>query len=94
MRRVRQVSLNREWFDLGKNGGSRVTVFLGEMKLGKLITKVFIRNDCGVELYFLQAEKVWRYLLDKLIEGLFSAGPQAIYVPGDKGLIGILCGHE
>ena len=79
---------------LGKNGGAGITVFLGEVELGKLITKVFLWDDGGVELYFLQAEKVRRYLLDKLIEGLFSAGTQAIYVPGDKGLIGILCGHE
>jgi hypothetical protein len=57
------------------------------VELGKLITKVFLGNDRRVELYFLQAKKVRGYLIDKLVEGLFSAGTQAIYVPGDKGLI-------
>ena len=93
MARIGQIEHYGEWFDLGKYGGTGVPIFLGQMKGGKGVPEIFLGYNGGVELHFLEAEKVGRYLLHKLIKSVFSAGTQPVNVPGDKGVGGILGGH-
>ena len=45
------------------------------------IAKVLLRNNAFVELDLLKTEHVRHTGLDELIEGLFAASPQAVYIP-------------
>jgi len=61
--------------------------------MAKAVTKVIGWNGCGVEFYFLKAKNIRKYIFNKGVESLFTAGTEAVYIPGNEIDTGLLIGH-